>query len=160
MEGQNNEGKTSKKENNYKFLNSDEINNLEYIFNKIKKNKNDNISIQNIHKFLLNNHNKDICDDLLEFFHIYGSTITLDDFLNSLNCDMNEFKSKEKVKMLFELLDTNKKGYISYKNFIQSAKQFEDEFSEDMLNDIFHIMDLNNNNKILFDEFKNSISNI
>ncbi|CRG93634.1 calcium-binding protein, putative [Plasmodium gallinaceum] len=155
-----NENETKKKESNYKFLNSDEINNLEYIFNKLKKNKNDNVSVQNLQKFLINSHNKDICDDLLDFFHSYGGTISLDDFLSALNCDMNEFKSKEKIKSLFEMLDANKKGYISFKNFVQSAKEFENEFDEETLKKIFNIIDLNNNDKILYEEFKNSISNI
>ncbi|SCM19005.1 calcium-binding protein, putative [Plasmodium chabaudi chabaudi] len=149
-----------KRESNYKYLNSDEMNNLEYIFNKIKKNKNENVPIQNIEKFLLKNHNEQICDDLLSYFHIYGSTVTLDDFINHLNCDINEFKSKEKIKSLFEMLDENKKGFITSKDFINAAKEFDNEFKEDVLKNIFKIIDLNNNNKIIFDEFKNAIWNI
>ncbi|KAI4837438.1 calcium-binding protein [Plasmodium brasilianum] len=158
MDEQEKEGK--RKESTYKYLNSDEINNLEYIFNKVKKNKNENVSIQNLQKFLLNSHNKDICEDLLDFFHIYGSTISLDDFLNCLNCDINEFKSKEKMKNLFELIDTNKRGFISYKNFMEAAKEFENEFNEQTLKNIFNIIDLSNSDRMLFEDFKNSISNI
>ncbi|KEG00291.1 calcium-binding protein, putative [Plasmodium vinckei vinckei] len=149
-----------RRESNYKFLNSDEINNLEYIFNKIKKNKNENVPIQNIEKFLLKSHNEQICDDLVSYFHLYGSTVTLDDFIGHLNCDINEFKSKEKIKNLFEMLDENKKGFITSKDFINAAKEFDNEFKEDVLKNIFKIIDLNNNNKIIFDEFKNAIWNI
>ncbi|GAW81966.1 calcium-binding protein [Plasmodium gonderi] len=149
-----------KKESNYKFLNSDEISNLEYIFNKIKKNKHEYVTIQNLQKFLHTSHNKDIADNLLDLFHMYGSAISLDEFLTSLNCDINEFKSTEKMENLFNLLDTTKKGYVSNKNFIQAAKEFENEFNEETLKRIFSIMDLNNNGEMHFDEFKNSISNI
>ncbi|KJP88918.1 hypothetical protein AK88_01412 [Plasmodium fragile] len=158
MEEQQRGGK--KNESSYKFLNADEINNLEYIFKKMKKNENEGVTIQNVQKFLHENHNKDISDDLLDFFHMYGSTISLEDFLSSLNCDINKFKSKEKMKNLFDLLDISKRGYISTRGFIQAAKEFENEFSEETLRSIFNIMDLNNNDRMHFDEFKNAISNM
>ncbi|SCP05207.1 calcium-binding protein, putative [Plasmodium ovale] len=149
-----------KKESKYKYLNTDEINNLVYIFNTIKKSKEEEVSINSLERFLLKNHNKSICDDLLSFFHVYGSTIKIDDFLHYLNCDMNQLKSKEKIRTMFELMDSNKKGFISSKSFIQAAKEFDNEFDEDTLRQIFSIVDLGNTDKLLFDEFKNSISNI
>ncbi|GAB67490.1 calcium-binding protein [Plasmodium cynomolgi strain B] len=158
MEEQQRGGK--KNESNYKFLNADEINNLEYIFNKMKRNKNENVTIQNVQKFLHENHNKDISDDLLDLFHMYGSTISLEDFLTSLNCDINKFKSKEKMENLFDLLDTSKRGYISTRTFIQAAKEFENEFCEETLKSIFNIMDLSNSDRVHFDEFKNAIANM
>ncbi|CAG9478190.1 calcium-binding protein, putative [Plasmodium vivax] len=149
-----------KNESSYKFLNADEINNLEYIFNKMKRSKNESVTIQNVQKFLHANHNKDISDDLLDLFHMYGTTITLEDFLTSLNCDINKFKSKEKMKSLFNLLDASNRGYISTRSFIQAAKEFENEFSEETLRSIFNIMDLSSSDRMHFDEFKNAIANM
>ncbi|VWU49897.1 calcium-binding protein, putative [Hepatocystis sp. ex Piliocolobus tephrosceles] len=154
-----NESTNKPKEEKYKYLKTDEINNLEFMFNKIIKNKNTNLSIQVLEKYLIRNHNKEICEDLLCFFDYYGSTITFDDFLEYLNCDINNFKSKEKIKGLFELIDTNKKGFITSKDFIHAAKEFENEFNEETLKDIFNMMDMNNDDIMRIEEFKNAIAN-
>lgn len=149
-----------KRDREYRYLNSDEINYLQYIFGKMKKNKDDSVSIQSFKRFLNLNHNKEISNGLLDIFHSYGSSITEKDFLDAMNCDMSMFKSKEKIKNLFDILDSNNKGYITYKNFVNSAKEFDDEFEEETLKQIFDIIDLGNSNKIIYDEFKGAISNM
>ncbi len=88
--------------------------------------------------------------------------IGFEEFLDIIASRVGETKTKDGLKRVFALFDTNGDGSIEFEEFKGIAKQIHDTINDDDLRELLHSTSINNrtesNEYINFDEFYRIVS--
>jgi calcium-dependent protein kinase len=142
-------------------LNIEESNAITEIFKKIDEFKTGTIDFDDFKNFVINNQNQEIIggenDDeirkkFLEIDVDRNNKIDFTEFL-AANMDKAIYKDKEKLRIAFDLFDTDKNGIISKDDIINILKIENLYDAKKLVSDLIEPNDINKDGKIDFDEF-------
>ncbi len=88
--------------------------------------------------------------------------ITFEEFLEVVGSKVGDFKTKEGLKRIFALYDTNEDGVIEYEEFKTVARWIKDSINDDELLEMIHSTHVSqktsSNEAITFEEFERIVS--
>jgi calcium-dependent protein kinase len=142
-------------------LNIEESNAITEIFKKIDECKTGTIDFDDFKNFVINNQNQEIIGGendeeirkkFLEIDVDRNNKIDFTEFL-AANMDKAIYKDKEKLRIAFDLFDTDKNGIISKDDIINILKIENLYDAKKLVSDLIEPNDINKDGKIDFDEF-------
>ena len=142
-------------------LNIEESNAITEIFKKIDECKTGTIDFDDFKNFVINNQNQEIIGGendeeirkkFLEIDVDRNNKIDFTEFL-AANMDKAIYKDKEKLRIAFDLFDTDKNGIISKDDIINILKMENLYDAKKLVSDLIEPNDINKDGKIDFDEF-------
>ena len=142
-------------------LSSEETGPVGEIFRKINECKTGMIDFEDFKSFIINNQDNEIMggeDDeeirkkFLEIDVDRNNKIDFTEFL-AANMDKNIYKDKDKLRIAFDLFDTDKNGIISKDDIINILKLEKLFDAKKLVSDLIEPNDINKDGKIDFDEF-------
>ena len=142
-------------------LNSEESKAIAEIFKKIDECKTGTINFDDFKNFIINNQDQEIIGGendeeikkkFLEIDVDGNNKIDFTEFL-AANMDKTIYKDKEKLRVAFDLFDTDKNGIISKDDIINILKMEDLYDAKKLVSDLIDPNDINKDGKIDFDEF-------
>ena len=144
------------------FINEEEKNKINYLFNYIDTDKDNKITEDDLVKVFDKTEMKYTKEQIKYILNVFDydikQCIQLKDFLRNL-CNKDELFKEENLKKVFNAIDTEQKNYIEQKdviNFIISEYSIND-FS--MEKDFMEQFGMNFEDKIVYEEFSEAIRN-
>ena len=144
------------------FINEEEKNKINYLFNYIDTDKDNKITEDDLVKVFDKTEMKYTKEQIKYILNVFDydikQCIQLKDFLRNL-CNKDELFKEENMKKVFNSIDTEQKNYIEQKdviNFIISEYSIND-FS--MEKDFMEQFGMNVEDKIAYEEFSEAIRN-
>ncbi len=142
-------------------LNPEQYNEIGEIFRKIDECKNGTINFDDFKIFIINNQDQEIMGGELDeeikkkFFEIDIDKNNKIDFTEFLAANMSKsiYKNKEKLRVAFDIFDTDKNGIISKEDIINILKMENLYDAKKLVSDLIEPNDINHDGKIDFEEF-------
>ena len=142
-------------------LTSEESGKIGEIFRKINECKTGMIGFEDFKNFVINNQDQEIVggenDEEIrkKFLEIDVDRNNKIDFTEFLAANMSKsiYKNKEKLRVAFDLFDTDKNGIISKEDIINILKMENLYDAKKLVSDLIEPNDINHDGKIDFEEF-------
>lgn len=80
-------------------------------------------------------------------------TINYQDFFDLINEKVSQKDQEEQIKMTFDMLDSDRKGKITFKDLKKVAEALGEEISDQEIREMINEADIDNDGEISYEEF-------